>query len=64
MSSSLNESAAKNSLEYGTASPVFQHFSFVVERMHTTLIAILGSAGFDAGDAEDDMSPYLIRVNS
>lgn len=62
-SSSLNESAAKNALEGGIDSPVFRHFSFVVEQMHATLIAILGSAGFDAVDADDDMNPYLIRVN-
>ncbi|MFJ3575982.1 hypothetical protein [Streptomyces rubiginosohelvolus] len=64
VSSSLNNSAAKNALEEGVDSPVFRHFSFIVEHMHATLIAILGSAGFDAGDAEDDMSPYLIRVTS
>ncbi|WP_229826020.1 hypothetical protein [Streptomyces sindenensis] len=62
-SSSLNESAAKNALEGGIDSPIFRHFSFVVERMRATLIAILGSAGFDAVDADDDMNPYLIRVN-
>ncbi|MFF9922584.1 hypothetical protein ACIQJ8_33040 [Streptomyces globisporus] len=61
-SSSLNESAAKNALEGGPDSPIFRHFSFVVEQMHATLIAILGSAGFDAVDADDDMNPYLIRV--
>ncbi|OSC75827.1 hypothetical protein B5180_05215 [Streptomyces sp. BF-3] len=62
-SSSLNESAAKNALEDGIDSPIFRHFSFVVERMRATLIAILGSAGFDAVDADDEMNPYLIRVN-
>ncbi|WP_097976211.1 hypothetical protein [Streptomyces sp. gb14] len=62
-SSSLNENAAKNALEGGIDSPIFRHFSFVVEQMHATLIAILGSAGFDAVDADDDMNPYLIRVN-
>ncbi|MFC8694992.1 hypothetical protein [Streptomyces parvus] len=62
-SSSLNESAAKNALEGGNDSPIFRHFGFVVERMNATLIAILGSAGFDAVDADDDMNPYLIRVN-
>ncbi|MFB8050660.1 hypothetical protein ACFC4F_14820, partial [Streptomyces rubiginosohelvolus] len=61
-SSSLNESAAKNALGGGIDSPIFRHFSFVVEQMHATLIAILGSAGFDAVDADDDMNPYLIRV--
>ncbi|MET8939075.1 hypothetical protein ABZX28_18970 [Streptomyces rubiginosohelvolus] len=62
-SSSLNESAAKNALEGGIDSPIFRHFGFVVKQMHATLIAILGSAGFDAVDADDDMNPYLIRVN-
>lgn len=42
--------------------PVFRHFGFITEHMHTTLIAVLESAGFRAGDAEDDMSPYMIRV--
>jgi hypothetical protein len=42
--------------------PVFQHFSFITEHMYTTMIAILESAGFRANDAEDDMSPYTIRV--
>ncbi|MFI1187502.1 hypothetical protein [Streptomyces californicus] len=64
VSSSLNESAAKSALEDGVNSLNFRHFSFVVEHMHATLIAILGSAGFDVVDADDDMSPYLIRVNS
>ncbi|GAA2280603.1 hypothetical protein GCM10010415_56600 [Streptomyces atrovirens] len=42
--------------------PTFRHFSFITEHMHTTMIAILESAGFRASDAEDDMSPYMIRV--
>ncbi|MFJ3575958.1 hypothetical protein [Streptomyces rubiginosohelvolus] len=62
-SSSLNENAAKNALKGGIDSPIFRHFSFVVKQMHATLSAILGSAGFDAVDADEDMNPYLIRVN-
>ncbi|MEU1346093.1 hypothetical protein [Streptomyces sp. NPDC005795] len=61
LTQALAESAQKDELR---PSPAFQYFSFVTERMHATLIAILGSAGFHAVDADDDMSPFLIRVKS
>ncbi|MEU6631694.1 hypothetical protein ABZ905_25930 [Streptomyces parvus] len=63
-SSSLSKSAANDSLGDGTNSPSFRNFGFVVDGMHETLIAILKSAGFNAVGAEDDMSPYLICINS
>ncbi|MGW0856212.1 hypothetical protein [Streptomyces sp. NPDC002690] len=45
-----------------TSSPALRQFAPVTERMYATSIAIPGSAGFRAGDADDDMSPFLIRV--
>ncbi|MFI8007059.1 hypothetical protein [Streptomyces sp. NPDC086010] len=59
---SLNHAAAESAQKGETQSSVFRHFSVVTECTYATLIAILGSAGFQAGNAEDDMSPYLIRV--
>ncbi|WP_424211902.1 hypothetical protein ACN20G_07275 [Streptomyces sp. BI20] len=44
------------------ASPEFRHFRFVTEHMHATLVAVLGSAGFRAEAAGDDMNPYLVHV--
>ncbi|MEV7788840.1 hypothetical protein AB0O72_26180 [Streptomyces sp. NPDC088106] len=59
---SLSRTVAQKVHSGGLQDPVFRHFSFVTEHMYTTLIAVLESAGFRAGDAEDDMSPYTIRV--
>ncbi|MFH8473538.1 hypothetical protein [Streptomyces sp. NPDC018000] len=59
---SLNRAAAESAQKGEIQSSAFRYFSFVTEHMYATLIAILGSAGFQAGDADDDMSPYLIRV--
>ncbi|WP_329198541.1 hypothetical protein [Streptomyces sp. NBC_01435] len=63
-SSSLNDTAAESALKGEIQSSAFRYFSFVTEHMYATLIAILESAGFQAGDANDDMSPYLIRIES
>ncbi|OKK15970.1 hypothetical protein AMK09_23540 [Streptomyces sp. CB02488] len=62
ISSSLNDTAVESALKGEIQSPAFRHFTFVTEHMYATLTAILESAGFQAGDADDDMSPYLIRV--
>ncbi|MEU8629324.1 hypothetical protein [Streptomyces sp. NPDC048669] len=62
VSSSLNDTAVESALKGEIQAPAFRHFSFVTEHMYATLIAILGSAGFQASDADDDMSPYLIRI--
>lgn len=59
---SLGLAAVESAQKGEIPSPAFRHFSFVIEHMYATLIAILESAGFQAGDADDDMSPYLIRV--
>ncbi|KOU24245.1 hypothetical protein ADK52_14195 [Streptomyces sp. WM6372] len=59
---SLSRAAVESTQKGEIQSPAFRHFGFVTEHMYATLIAILGSAGFQAGDADDDMSPYLIRV--
>ncbi len=59
---SLSRAAAESAQKGETQSSAFRHFGFVTKHMHATLIAILGSAGFQAVDADDDMSPYLIRV--
>ncbi|WP_327372185.1 hypothetical protein [Streptomyces sp. NBC_01217] len=59
---SLNRAAAESAQKGEIQSSAFRYFGFVTEHMYATLIAILGSAGFQAGDADDDMSPYLIRV--
>ncbi|MFD3536832.1 hypothetical protein [Streptomyces sp. NPDC058664] len=59
---SLSNAAAESAQRGDIQSSAFRHFSFVTEHMHATLLAILESAGFRAGDADDDMSPYLIRV--
>ncbi|MFB7081155.1 hypothetical protein [Streptomyces sp. NPDC056308] len=59
---SLNRAAAESAQKGQIQSSTFRYFSFVTEHMYATLIAILGSAGFQAGDADDDMGPYLIRV--
>lgn len=60
--SSLSQAAVESAQKGEMQSPAFRHFSFVTEHMHATLIALLGSAGFQARDADDDMSPYLIRI--
>lgn len=60
---SLSRPAAESAQKGETQSPLFRHFGFVTEHMHATLIAILGSAGFQAVDADDDMNPFLIRVD-
>ncbi|MFF4247457.1 hypothetical protein ACFYY2_23740 [Streptomyces sp. NPDC001822] len=62
ISPSLDRAAAERAQKGEIQSSVFRHFSLVTEHMYATLIAILGSAGFRAGDADDDMSPYLIRI--
>ncbi|MEU1367379.1 hypothetical protein ABZ454_14705 [Streptomyces sp. NPDC005803] len=59
LSQALADSAQKDEMR---SSAAFRYFSFVTEHMHATLIAILGSAGFQAVDADDDMSPFKIRV--
>ncbi|WP_406454947.1 hypothetical protein OG782_26265 [Streptomyces sp. NBC_00876] len=59
---SLSRAAAESAQKGEIQSPAFRHFGFVTEHMYATLIAILGSAGFQAVDADDDMSPFLIRV--
>lgn len=59
---SLGRAAAESAQKGKIQSQAFRHFSFVTEHMYATLLAILGSAGFQAVDADDDMSPYLIRV--
>ncbi|WNI29224.1 hypothetical protein [Streptomyces sp. ITFR-6] len=59
---SLSRAAAESAQKGEIQSQAFRHFSFVTEHMYATLIAILGSAGFQAVDADDDVSPYLIRV--
>ncbi|EDY52249.1 hypothetical protein [Streptomyces clavuligerus] len=59
---SLSRAAAKSALKSENHSPALRQFTCVTEHMHTTLLAILNSAGFQAADAGDDMSPYLIRV--
>lgn len=59
---SLSRAAVESVQKGEIQSSAFRHFSFVTEYMYATLIAILGSAGFQAGDANDDMSPFLIRV--
>ncbi|MFD6276155.1 hypothetical protein ACFWFI_11395 [Streptomyces sp. NPDC060209] len=59
---SLGRAAAESAQKGEIQTPAFRYFSSVTEQMYATLIAILGSAGFQAGDADDDMSPYLIRV--
>ncbi len=59
---SLSRAAAESAQKGEVQAPAFRHFGFVTEHMCATLIAILGSAGFRAGDADDDMSPFLIRV--
>ena len=64
ISSSLSLAAAESAQKGEIQSSAFRQFSFVTEHMYATLIAILGSAGFQAGDADDDMTPYLIRVES
>ncbi|MFD7561232.1 hypothetical protein ACFV9E_42985 [Streptomyces sp. NPDC059835] len=59
---SLSRAAVESAQKGEIQSSTFRHFSFVTEHMYATLIAILGSAGFQADAADDDMSPYLIRV--
>ncbi|MFE9913222.1 hypothetical protein [Streptomyces clavifer] len=59
---SLSRDAAESLQKGEMQSSAFRHFSFVTEHMYATLIAILESASFQAGDADDDMSPFLIRV--
>ncbi|MDT0402801.1 hypothetical protein [Streptomyces edwardsiae] len=59
---SLHHTVAEKAHNGEIQEPVFQHFSFVTEWMYTTMIAVLESAGFRAVDAEDDMSPYMVRV--
>ncbi|MFE9853936.1 hypothetical protein [Streptomyces sp. NPDC005780] len=59
----LSRAAAESAQKGEIQSPAFRHFGFVTEHMHATLIAILGSAGFQAVDADDDMNPFLIRVD-
>ncbi len=41
-----------------------QNHGFVNDHMRATLISVLGSAGFQAVDLDDDMDPFLIRVVS
>ncbi|MET9725991.1 hypothetical protein [Streptomyces zaomyceticus] len=55
--------AAVQSVQQGDVeSAAFKHFSTVTEQMYAALLAILTSAGFQSEDADDDMSPYTIRV--
>ncbi|MFJ2109393.1 MULTISPECIES: hypothetical protein [Streptomyces] len=61
---SLSRAAAESAQKGEIESSKFQHFVLVTEHMYATLIKILRSAGFQAEDADDDMSPYLIRVVS
>ncbi|NEC07004.1 hypothetical protein [Streptomyces sp. SID7909] len=60
--SALSHAAVESAQHGNVGSAAFQYYGFVTKHMHATLLAILGSAGFQAEDADDDMSPYLIRV--
>lgn len=58
----LSRAAVESAQRGNVGSAAFRHYGFVTKHMHATLLAILGSAGIQAEDADDDMSPYLIRV--
>ncbi|TRV78602.1 hypothetical protein FKN01_12655 [Streptomyces sp. 130] len=58
----LSRAAVESAQRGDVGSAEFQHYGFVTKHMHATLLAILESAGLRAEDADDDMSPYLIRV--
>ncbi|WP_415951717.1 hypothetical protein [Streptomyces sp. KLOTTS4A1] len=59
---SLSRAASAGAARGENQSPAFLYFSSIIPQMQTVLIAILGAAGFRATDANDDMSPYTIRV--